>query len=207
MSWQQVNLYLPELQPSQEWLTFNRMLGVCAAALVVLAVMSTMAVFETGSLKREIADKQAAMAQGQEAIAQLLAVLPRSQAAQVQRELDELQAELARRERIYGLINQQDVGNSDGFANQLYALSRQHQPQLALHSFALQRGGQAIDLQGEALSAEAVPQYIQRLQYEPAFERAVFGRLVLERQRSGRVTFALSHGEQMQAAGGANGQR
>lgn len=207
MSWQQVNLYLPELQPSQELLTFNRLLGVCVVVILALAIMSTLATFETGSLKREIEAKQAAMDQGQAAIAQVLAVLPRSQAAQVQRELDELRAELARRERIYVLINQQDVGNSDGFAGQLYALARQHQPQLALQSFALQRGGQAVDLQGEALSAEAVPQYIQRLQYEPAFERAVFGRLVLERQSSGRVTFALQHGEQVQTAGGANGQR
>ncbi|MBB3168767.1 hypothetical protein [Simiduia aestuariiviva] len=206
MSWQQINLYLPELQPSKELLTAKSAVGVLIFAVVLCLGLSALDIFENQHQKQKLQALRADFDAGQQRMTEVLAALPRSQAAVLQKELDEQRAELARRERIYQLIQSQNLGNSDGFSGQLQALARQHQSVLSLSAFSLLQGGQKITMAGEAKIAEAVPQYLQRLQYEPAFAQAVFGNMMIERTKSGRVQFSLTHDAQITQAGGRNGR-
>ncbi|UTA46588.1 hypothetical protein L1F30_10470 [Simiduia sp. 21SJ11W-1] len=206
MSWQQVNLYLPELQPERELITTQAAVSSLVAVVLLCALVSGFDWLESNRLKAELGQLQAEFTQGQQHIDELLANMPRSQAATLQRELDETRAELARRERIYELIQRQNLGNSAGFSEQLMAMARQHQPELSLTGFGLLMGGQKVALAGNAKTPEAVPQYLQRLQFEAAFKQAVFGNLLIERTGPKAVQFQVSHEAQVSLAGGANGR-
>lgn len=205
MSWQQVNLFLPELQPKRELITTKGAGIALAAAVFLCALVSLFDALESRRLKAELGQLRAEYEAGQQQINSVLAAMPRSQAASLQRELDENRLEIDRRERIYQLIQRQNLGNSDGFSAQMMAMARQHQPALSISEFALRMGGQKVEMSGAAKSAQAVPQYLQRLQHEPAFEAAVFGSLLIEQEKPDRVLFRLSHEAQVSQTGGKRG--
>lgn len=189
MSWQQVNLYLPELKPKVELLGAKRaamiLLGVC----VLMLLQSLVSTFDNQRLEKAVAELELQQSEQRQAIDRISANLPRSQAAMVQQEVDKLRIELQRRQRIYQLINQQNLGNSDGFSAQLVALARQHDKAISLNGFELARGGKHFDFYGQARIAEALPQYLQRLKRESAFDTTTFGDLVIERTKAGYVEF------------------
>ena len=134
-------------------------------------------------------------------IAAIRSTLPRSQAAIIQQEVDKLRLELERRQRIYQLINQQNLGNSDGFSGQLLALARQHESNISLLTFNLHAGGRQFNFTGRAKSAQAVPQYLQRLQKEKSFENTTFGHMAVERSKTGIVNFSLSQEVKVSSVG------
>lgn len=201
MSWQQVNLYLPELKPKDEVLSFNTALYLCAAVCVLLILLSIVGKVENSQLLTSTQAIQQQFDQQAQEITAIKAALPLSQAAQVQQEVDKLRLDLERRQRIYQLINQQNLGNSEGFSSQLLALARQHQKNISVQAFQINAGGKQFNFSGSAASAQAVPQYLQRLQSEASFKNSRFGHLVLERSRGASVTFSLSRDAQVSKAG------
>lgn len=189
MSWQQINLYLPELRPSQEKLTAaNAGIGTgLFLALLILAGLWTWG--QNLRAQARLAQLQQSEQAVEQSIQALTRALPPSEAAALQRELDELVQQRSRRQRIFSLIHAQNLGNRQGFSGLMTALARQHQAGLALEAFQFTGGGQMIALRGQAREAAAIPQYIQRLQTESALADSAFGRLSVERQSSGLMAF------------------
>lgn len=189
MSWQQINLYLPELRPSEERLT-ARTAALGAAVVLVLLILSGL--WSWGQNLRHqnrLAELQQSAQLIDQSIVALSQSLPPSQAALLQRELDELQQQRNRRLRIYSLINAQNLGNSKGFSALMTALARQHQHGISLSAFHFMAGGEMVAMRGLAQEAAAVPRYIQRLQTEPALHGSAFGHLTVERQQTGLMAF------------------
>ncbi|BFM12070.1 hypothetical protein R50072_22230 [Simiduia litorea] len=201
MSWQQVNLYLPEFKPKTEVLSFNTAFIVCAVTCLLLAAFSVLGTVENRALYQSTQEIQLKLVTQDQDISRIKAALPRSQAALVQQEVDGLRLALERRQRIYQLISQQNLGNSDGFSSQLSALARQYQKNISVERFQIVAGGAEFNFSGKATSAQAVPQYLQRLQTEPSFDNTRFGHLVLERSPNGVITFSLSRETQISKAG------
>ena len=201
MSWQQVNLYLPELKPRQELLSAKTALVISAVTCFLLVLLSIVGsvknseLIEVSEVFKQQLDKQTLE------IAAIRSTLPRSQAAIIQQEVDKLRLELERRQRIYQLINQQNLGNSDGFSGQLLALARQHESNISLLTFNLHAGGRQFNFTGRAKSAQAVPQYLQRLQKEKSFENTTFGHMAVERSKTGIVNFSLSQEAKVSSVG------
>ena len=189
MSKQQINLFLPELQPRKESLSFRQALllaGVVAAMLGLLSVFDGM---RNANLAAQLAAAQQQSTQVDQDIKALQQRLPASQAVQLQQKLDGARQKLQQRERLFELIQQQNLGNREGFSAPMLAMARQHQQDLSVTGFALVAGGRQLHLAGQAKTAAALPQYIQRLQSEPSLQNVRFGRLVVERERARQLAF------------------
>lgn len=193
MSWQQVNLYRPDLRPKKEILDAKQALFAFAVFAVLLVLTTILDAVGNTNLKRQIASLDTQIESLSQDIAVVQAQLPRSQAAAIQSEIDALRLEHERRLRIYSLIHQQNLGNSEGFSSQMIALAQQHQPAISLSLITLKNGGKQVNMTGVARVPEAIPQYLQRLQGDPAFNGVAFGSLVLDRNSSERISFSFSH--------------
>lgn len=189
MSHQQVNLYLPELRPQQEWLLSTQAVVFALVFVAALLMLSVWGGIKNAGVESELQQTRQTLAEVEIALTEARANIPPSRAALIQQDIAALKSQLASRERIYALIHQQNLGNSDGFSEPLLALARQHQSNLSLNRLAITGGGRQLYLTGNALSAEALPQYIQRLQLEPSLQTTRFGRLVIERKSSRQVRF------------------
>lgn len=196
---QQVNLYLPELRPRKEWILSAQALWVACVFVALLLALSVWGSVRNASLANQLTQLQQQLVQLEADVTEANRRIPASRAALIQQEVDKLALELASRERIHGLIHQQNLGNSDGFNEPLLAMARQHQPDLSLSAFTLAAGGRNLFLQGQATNAEALPQYLQRLQTEQSLQATRFGRLMVERE--GTRLIAFSTGPESQQGG------
>lgn len=201
MSWQQVDLYLPELRPSNDPLTIKLAAAIVGCLIFALALLTWLEISHSQNLREETAAVTQQLADTKASINALQLTLPRSQAFQVQQEIDSLELVLKQRQRILNLIDQQNLGNSDGFSVVLEAMARQHRSDLAIEGFTLAAGGNKISFLGQAKSAAAIPQYIKRLQREAALDSVSFGDLVIEQTTPARVVFSLTHKQLATAAG------
>jgi MSHA biogenesis protein MshI len=113
--------------------------------------------------------------------------------AEVDEELQRLNAQLVTQQRLIDVLRDQPLGDTNGFSGYLAALGRQHTSQLWLTDFAINGGANALELGGRSLRAELVPEYLQRLGREPAMSGQRFDRLEIERdEQSGEVKFRVS---------------
>lgn len=186
---QQINLYLPELRPKREPMR-ARHIGWAVLAMVLLLIpVSLWSAARTDALEEQVAtatDKlQALQAQVLELQGQALAAGD----VDLEAEIGRLREDIRRRERLKTLMTQQNLGNAEGFSQQMHGLARQALNDLTLEWFSLQHGGGYVELGGRVLSADLVPLYLQRLRQEPSFADTRFG--VLDMGRDDAPTTGL----------------
>ncbi len=179
---QQVNLYLPEFHPRRVWLSLAQMLLVVAAILVLLLALTLWSSAYTRSLERELASERTELETLQQQVQRLTAELPARRGATVEEQVARLREEVRRREQILQLMSQQNLGNADGFSEQLVSLSRHGLDDVALSSFSLQSGGRYVELAGRVRQPELVPLYLQRLREDQSFTDVAFGVLDVARE-------------------------
>lgn len=75
---------------------------------------------------------------------------------------------------VLGLLSQGELGNQTGFSAYFQALSRQTVNGLWLTGFEFIGTGSQITLNGRALQAELIPQFINKLKHESLFAGARF---------------------------------
>jgi hypothetical protein len=191
---QQINLYLPEFQPNREPLRSVQMLWGIGIFIVLLIVVSLLSA--SGNRERAQALKQshAQLEQLKVKIVQLEQQRPRNNLAELDEQIVQLTQELDRREQIFTIIANKNLGNNTGFSAHLQALGRQSLDTLSLSVFSLQRGGNYVEFAGKAQSADQIPLYIQRLRAEPVFARSAFGVLNLApvKNKQGVFDFSLA---------------
>jgi Tfp pilus assembly protein PilN len=179
--YQQINLYQPIFRKQRQIfsaITMLQSMAVVAAALL--------AIYAYGTWKVTRLEAEVALLEGREAthIAQLSRVDPSLTAgrrAELDAEIDRLGATLLDQQRLVEQLREQPLGGTRGFSEYLAALGRQHTPQLWLTGFAVNGGTGAIELAGRSVSAELVPEYLQRLARESALVGQRFDRFEIER--------------------------
>ncbi len=191
---QQINLYLPEFQPNREPLRGIHMLwglGIFTLLLVLISVFSASANRERA---QTLQDSRAQLEQLKTKVAQLEQQRPHDNLAELDEKILQLGQELDRREQIFTIIANKNLGNNIGFSAHLQALGRQSLDTLSLSVFSIQRGGNYVEFAGKAQSADQIPLYIQRLRTEPVFAQTAFGVLNLEpmKNRGGVFEFSLA---------------
>lgn len=191
---QQINLYLPEFQPNREPLRSIHMLwglGIFVAVLIATSYFSAQ-----GNRTRisEIAQRQLQFEQLKLQLAQLEQQRPISNLAELDAQSLQLVQELSRREQIYQVIANKNLGNNSGFSAHLQALGRQSLDTLSLEAFSLLAGGNYLEFAGKASAVDQIPLYVQRLRSEAVFSQSAFGVLNAEPQvdESGVFTFSLA---------------
>lgn len=182
---QQINLYNAAFVPKREWLT-----GKSLALVTGLVYASLML---SGSWATQQANRQAVAAkeaQTQLKLAQEVLDVTRK-ATETRKPSAALQAEIDRTQKLYEMRNEvlAEIGSAmgmesnqrgAGFGDYLTGLARQSREGLWLTGFTVTAGGGGMVLRGRTLDKGMLPEYVQRLNAEPAFAGKSFAGLQVD---------------------------
>jgi hypothetical protein len=96
-------------------------------------------------------------------------------------EVERVEGLLRRRGEILRLLEGGVVGSTGGFAEYLRGFARQAPQGLWLTGFTIGSGGNDMEIRGSMLNPAALPDYIQRLGTEKAFQGRNFAALTMNR--------------------------
>lgn len=177
---QQVNLYQPILRREKKVFSAVTMLQTLGAIAVVMLAMFAFSRWQLSTLQAEQAHLQA---QEQKLAAQVTELSRTTQARPESRELRR-RLELARREeqlkqRLSVLMESSPRGGAHGFSDAFAGLARKRMTGLWLAGIEIHKDGATRDvvLRGFTEQAELVPQLVQQLGQEPAFQGLRFRQL------------------------------
>ena len=178
---QQINLYNPELRRKREWWTLTN--AALAAGLFAVVLVSVGAYFKIQSRNAasEVVALDVQMAQAMQQMQQVGAPVGRADA---EKELKQLQESLAARREVLVALQAGTGLQGDatvGFADYLRGLARQSVSGLWLTGFAVQQGGEGIEIRGRMTVADRLPDYIQKLNGEKVFQGRQFMSLAVDR--------------------------
>lgn len=177
---QQINLYNPLLLPRKNYLparTMAQAFGLILAGGLLLAFYGNR---QVAALERQVATGKADLAARQ---ARKIKVAQEFPPRQKDRGL-EAALERAERERkalveLDDVLRRGEFGNTRGYSAYFRAFARSRVDGLWLTEVDILGAGNAIGLQGRALSAGLLPRYIGALAGEPVLKGKAFARLEL----------------------------
>ncbi len=161
---QSVNLYLPELRPRVDWLSWQRFLLVVLLGIGVVVALAANGLWERSQRQQTLASLEAL-------IAQETAIAESMESALIDSATDQnLVQEVAAREQSVATLNATletlrsvNQGNLLGFATYLKNLSRASSEGLWLTRIVISNGGQNALLEGYAQESALVPAFIEKL--------------------------------------------
>jgi len=186
---QQINLYQETAPP---WRPF----GSATLALAVAAVSGCLVLIwgygtwqvdrlqhAVGALEHQQRARQAMLS--------ALGSLPGvdGSATDLQSRVQELDAELAARQRALALLQGATVGSTSGFSAALAALARHPMPGLWLQRITLSDPSGSMSLEGEVTDPDRVPLYLHALGAEHTLAGMRFDRLAIQRPRPQTAVF------------------
>lgn len=185
---QQINLYLPEFQPNRKPLRSIHMAWGLAVFLGLLLLLVFMSMRTQSTLQAQLESDRAQLEKINAQVAMMLEKKPTSNLAALDEEILHLTQGLARRNQIFGIVANKNLGNNLGFSEHIKALGRQSLPSISLEVFSLQKGGTYVEFAGKTEAADQIPLYVQKLRSEPVFEQVAFGVLkVTQTAKAGGV--------------------
>ncbi len=194
---QQINLYLPEFQPNREPLRSIHMLWGLGAFIFLLVLTTIYTVHQNRQRSEVVAQQLAQLEQLKTSAVHLEQQRPTMNLAELEVQAAKLVEELKRREQVYHIIADKDLGNNAGFSGHLQALGRQSLETVSLEAFSLIAGGNYVELAGKAQTVDQVPLYVQRLRSEAVFSQVGFGVLNARPQKSASGAFDFSLARQI----------
>lgn len=178
----QINLYNPALRRQTDPLSAGFVAGGAALLLAAVGAASVWA----GSAAREAGKQAANMAAQVKTAKEQLAILQQKAArkpdAALAAELAAAQAAIGARQEILAMLDS-GTGATRGFAEYFRGLARQVPNGLWLTGLAIGAGGAEMKIRGRALNASLLPEYIRRLNGEPAFQGRGFAALNLHQKQ------------------------
>ena len=179
---QQINLLTPSLRKPRHWLTATPL----AVALVTLLALVAGAYYparvqaddrerEAASQASQLKAEQARLVETSKTIA---AYKPNVQLAA---DLAKAREQLQDRQAIMAILGGGAIGNNRGFAGYLRGFARQVPSGLWLTGFTIGPGGSEMEIRGRMLDPATLPEYIRRLNSEPAFQGRSFAALDIQR--------------------------
>lgn len=177
MALQQINLYLPELRPKQEWLTARTVAVSAGGLLCLLVIFYFLGVYQLQQMEQQVISLENQLVVVTNQLDSFKKKATPFQNNQVDTQLDYLRAALRGREQVGRIIEWQNLGNSEGFSLSLNTIARESSTSIALEKIALTRGGKLLELAGKIRQPEDIASYIQRLQTSPGFSGTQLGLL------------------------------
>jgi len=183
---QQINLYQPMFRKQKKVFSAATMLQICLFFIFVFAGLYAYELYSMTPFSKQVTNIKGEL---QEMTAQLNK-LKKQQPAKakstlLEKEIVRVSRELEQSRRIQQILSGKALGNTSGFSGHLEAFARQRVEGAWLTKFAITGGGTALMLQGNTLSSELVPVYIQQLSNEQALSGASFN--FMELKRSGDI--------------------
>ncbi|TFW10303.1 MSHA biogenesis protein MshI [Oxalobacteraceae bacterium OM1] len=175
---QQINLFNPIFLKREKYFSAVRMLQGLGLVLLGSVVVVAYARFQLSDMR--VAAESSGM-QLKAARMQLAKVTadygPREKNKALEEDVKRMEAELRVQRQAYDVVQRGSIGNSKGYSEYLRAFARQSISGLWLTEFRLNGAGTYIELHGNALRPELVPQYLARLKTEPTLQGKSFAAL------------------------------
>ncbi|MCK5387010.1 MAG: hypothetical protein KAJ39_07480 [Gammaproteobacteria bacterium] len=183
MSLQQVNLYRDELKTQKLNYSALMLLQLSIIFIVVFSAVAGFRAFQLQQLQSNLVVKQ----QEQKVV---MANLQNLQAEFSKRKKDmtltkrivEKTKELSNKQKVLGILSQDEFGNTKGFIEHISGLARQRIEGLWLTQIRIAGGGTDVALHGTTSKPALLPKYLQRLSAEKAFAGTEFQSLLMKRQ-------------------------
>lgn len=182
---QQINLYLPELQPSKEWLTANTILFSSLGFMVLMLIAQIIINIQLSHYEEQVAMIEEQQAQATERLTKVSSIPKPVSSQKLADQIKKMRIGVKNREQVRAIIGDQNLGNATGFSMAMEAIARQSSTDISLEKFRLSRGGQLAEMGGLTVRPESIPLYLKKLGREPSFTSTRFGLLsLLSGQRS-----------------------
>ena len=175
---QQINLFNPIFRQQKKYfssVTMARALAIICAACALLAWDASN---RLRAMKLQAATTDARLAARQQRLNEVRTqYAPRAKSTTLPAEIKAAELELSLLVNAGDTLKRGGFGDVRGFSGYLRALARQDLEGVWLTDIVIGNGGATLSLQGNALQAELVPQYLQRLAQEPAMKGKTFSAL------------------------------
>ncbi|HEX9174265.1 MAG TPA: hypothetical protein VF861_16570 [Telluria sp.] len=188
---QQLNLFNPAFEQEKKIFAAVRMAQALALLVVGVSALAFYGSQRTAAMQR-LADNGARQLELKQA--RLASVnsdfAPRSKSVDVETQVAEAEIHFAALQRVSGVLERGELGNTKGFAEYFKALARQNVDGLWLTGLSIAGAGTDIGVAGRALDATLLPGYLGRLTREPALQGKTFGSLQINQGAAGKTVGA-----------------
>lgn len=179
---QQINLFNPIFLKQKKIFAALPMAKALGALLLGALAVGGFGAWRLGALEREAAAGKAQLARRAARLAQVdKEFLPRRPSADIAADVARYEGELATLQDVARVLRQGELGNTQGYAEYFRALARQSVPGVWLTGLTIVGAGRELGLQGKALQAPLIPDYIARLKGEVVMRGKTFGSLTIGR--------------------------
>ncbi len=162
---QQINLYNPALAPKVD-LYSGRAVTIGVAAVLALSLLAwAAAAWQDHSISAEEQRQSARLAGLQAEVARMTqAVAARKPDPALQQELADVEALLAARGQVMGMLGAGVLGDTKGVSEYFQAFGRQREAGVWLTGFTI--AGKDLAIEGRTLDAQLLPGYLEGLRRE-----------------------------------------
>lgn len=179
---QQINLFNPIFLKQKKIFASLPMLQALGVLLLGVFALVAYARQNVAVLERRAADGAARLVQMQ---ARMVTVsteyAPRQANPALGVDLAKAEARQRALREVANVLARGDIGNTNGYSGYFKALARQNVGGMWLTGVSIVGAGNEIGVQGRALDAQLVPQFITRLAQEPVLRGKTFAELRIER--------------------------
>lgn len=175
---QQINLYDAALLRRREWLSATNLAVATLALLTAMTGWSLSARAQLAALENEsrtIATQLTSLRERAKGLATRAAALKPD--ARLEAELASARALLSLRGDVLAALDKGLGTGATGFGEYLRALARQSVGGLWLTGFTVAEGGSGMEIRGRMTDPSLLPEYLRKLNGEPAFQGRAFATL------------------------------
>lgn len=178
---QQINLYNPAFEQQRQWLSLNTFGAALAMLILLIAAASVFSGLRNEALAKQERASAAQLAQLKEQAEKMTAQIgARKRDPRLLEELGRVQADLDAGAEVLAVLQGGALGNTAGYSDYLRAFARQSFDGLWLTGFSIAGAGQEVTIEGRALQAELVPDYLKRLNRESIMQGRAFADLTIQ---------------------------
>ena len=184
-----INLYDPELKRKRDWLALGNVLGGGALLLLVVIALGFATRSGIDALKAQSAASAEQLKGLRDQVTQLgQQVASRQPDPRIDQELTAARLMLTARGEVLKTLQQQMGPGANAYSEYLRGLARQNINGLRLVGFRYQGADGGMEIQGQTLNPALIPEYIRRLNKEPAFQGRAFSALQLAEGKTEPLT-------------------
>lgn len=182
-NFQQVNLYRDELRTRKLKYSALILVQLCIFLIVVFSAVSAFKFFQLQQQQKSFSANQSK----QKIVMRELSKLQNELTKQVKdrtliKKINQKSTELANKQKVLGILSQDEFGNTNGFVEHVSGLARQRMNGLWLTKIRIAAGGTDVALRGTTSKPTLLPKYLQRLSAEKIFVGTEFQSLLMSRQ-------------------------
>lgn len=177
---QQLNLFDPALLKKRDWLALANVVMLALLLMVAVAGAATLVRRDLPTLTAQVATTESQLKAMREQIVVLgQRVANRKPDPRLEKELTETRQLLASQKEVLLTLQQRLDPHGESFAEYLRGFARQSVAGLWLTSIAVDTASHGMEIRGRTVDPALLPEYIHRMNKEPAFQGRAFSALKL----------------------------